>query len=250
MKSWRTGVVPALLLAGCALPPVYTALPVTVQPSPNFGERRPVFVVIHYTSNGSAITALATLTSPFTEVSAHYLITNDGRILYLVDEKRRAWHAGESYWGGHRDLNSSSIGIELDNTGDTPFAEVQIVALLDLLADLKRRWNIPTANFIGHSDIAPGRKTDPGRWFPWRRLALAGFGLWCDPPYAPWSPGDDDALLLAVYGYDTSYLPDAVAAFKIHFAPEDAGAELTAAQRGLLLCLIRRRHGGIVDGNP
>ena len=197
---WRAIVAAAALwLSGCAPLPLYTALPVEVRPSPNFGERRPNYVIIHHTTNNTVEQALVTLTSRMREVSAHYLIGRDGRIIYLVDEQKRAWHAGDSYWGGNRDLNSSSIGIELDNNGNEPFAEAQISVLIDLLRDLTGRWSIPPANVLGHGDIAPGRKVDPSALFPWRRLAEAGFGLWCEPPYAPAPAGADDAALLAEY---------------------------------------------------
>ena len=247
--GWRTVrraglAAAALLCAACTQLPVYTALPVAVQPSPNFGERRPNYVVLHHTSNDSAERALATLTSPAREVSAHYLITRDGQIIYLVDELKRAWHAGDSYWAGNRDLNSASIGIELDNNGEEPYAEAQIAALLALLADLTARWSIPAANVLGHGDVAPGRKVDPGALFPWRRLAAAGFGLWCDPPYDPPHAGLDDASLLAALGYDVSVPWSAVAAFKRHWAYGDATPELTEEQRGLVQCLLRKQQTG------
>lgn len=231
----------ALLLAACTQLPVYTTLPVEVRPSPNFGERRPNFVVIHHTTNDTVEASIATLTSPLREVSAHYLIARDGRIIYLVDEKLRAWHAGDSYWGGNRDLNSSSIGIELDNNGREPFAEAQIAVLLELLADLKARWNIPAANVLGHGDIAPGRKVDPSAFFPWRRLAAAGFGLWCDPPYEVVPDAVDDLTLLAVLGYDVTVPWSAVAAFKRHWAVEDGAEGLGGELRGLVACLIQKR---------
>ncbi len=231
-----------LLLAACAELPVYTALPVEVHPSPNVGERRPQYVIIHHTTNDTAAQALSTLTSRWTQVSAHFLIARDGRIIYLVDELKRAWHAGDSYWGGNRDLNSASIGIELDNNGREPFADAQINALLALLADLQARWNIPAANMLGHGDVAPGRKVDPSALFPWPRLAAAGFGLWCDPPFDAAPAGMDDATLLAALGYDVSRLEAAVAAFKRHWAPDDAAPELSEAQRGLVQCLIRKQQ--------
>ncbi len=242
MRVVAAGVV--LLLAACTQLPVYTVLPVDVRPSPNFGERRPNFVILHHTTNDTAERAVGTLTNPLKQVSAHYLIARDGGIIYLVDEKPRAWHAGDSYWGGHRDINSASIGIELDNNGREPFAEPQIMALLALLADLKTRWNIPTANFLGHGDVAPGRKVDPSAWFPWRRLAEAGFGLWCDPPYDPAPESVADATLLAALGYEISVPWATVAAFKRHWAPTDTTPELTADQRGMLQCLIRRQQTG------
>ncbi len=242
---WRAGLAAmALLLAACAQLPVYTTLPVDVRPSPNVGERRPNFVIIHHTTNDTVERALATLTSPAREVSAHYLIGRDGRIIYLVDELKRAWHAGDSYWGGNRDMNSASIGIELDNNGHEPFAEAQIVALMALLGDLKARWGIPAANVLGHGDIAPGRKVDPGALFPWQRLAAAGFGLWCEPPFDPVAAGVDDATLLSAMGYDVSVPWSAVAAFKRHWAPQDTAPELSEQQRGMLQCLISKQQAG------
>lgn len=244
IRKWMCCHVLVAACAGCAQLPVYTTLPVDVQASPNFGERRPNYVIIHHTTNSTVERALATLTSPSTEVSAHYLIARDGKIIYLVDELKRAWHAGGSYWGGNRDLNSSSIGIELDNTGKEPFSDAQIDALIRLLADLKARWNIPAANVLGHGDIAPGRKVDPSALFPWPRLAAAGFGLWCDPPYDLAPLDVADATLLATLGYDISVPWSAVAAFKRHWAPDDSTPELTQAQRGMVLCLIRKQQAG------
>jgi len=235
-----------LALGACAPLPIYTTLPVEVRPSPNVGERRPNYVILHHTSSDTAERAVATLTNAAREVSAHYLIARDGRIIYLVDELKRAWHAGDSYWGGNRDLNSSSIGIELDNNGREPYADAQIAALLALLADLRARWNIPPANVLGHGDVAPGRKVDPNGLFPWRRLAAAGFGLWCEPPFDPAPDGVDDATLLAALGYDVTVPWSAVAAFRRHWAAEDAAsaAPLTAEQRGLLQCLLRQQQAG------
>jgi len=233
-----------LAVSACAPLPRYTSLPVDVQPSPNFGERRPGYVILHHTTNDTAEQALATLTNRFKQVSAHYLIGRDGRIIYLVDELKRAWHAGDSYWGGNRDINSSSIGIELDNNGNEPFAEAQISALIDLLRDLTTRWSIPSANIIGHGDVAPGRKVDPSAYFPWRRLAVAGFGLWCDPPYPPAPATMDDMTLLAALGYDVTRPAAAVAAFKRHWVPDDSSPGLTPEQRGLVQCLIGKQQAG------
>jgi len=232
-----------MLLPACAPLPRYTTLPVEVKPSPNFGERRPNYVILHHTTNDTAEQAITTLTSRFTQVSAHYLIGRDGRIVYLVDELKRAWHAGDSYWGGNRDLNSSSIGIELDNNGREPFSDAQISALIDLLGDLVTRWNIPLANVLGHGDVAPGRKVDPSALFPWRRLAAAGFGLWCEPPFEPAKAGADDAALLAALGYDVTRLPAAIAAFKRHWAQEDESLTLSAEQQALVQCLIGKQQG-------
>jgi N-acetylmuramoyl-L-alanine amidase len=240
---WVVWLLPAALSA-CAPLPLYTTLPVEMHPSPNFSERRPNYVILHHTSNNTAERALTTLTSRLTQVSAHYLVARDGRIIYLVDEQRRAWHAGDSYWGGNRDLNSSSIGIELDNNGREPYPDAQIEVLIALLGDLAVRWNIPPANVLAHGDVAPGRKVDPGALFPWRRLAEAGFGLWCDPPYPQPASTADDALLLAALGYDVTRLPAAVAAFKRRWAPADSAPGLSEEQRALLLCLIGKQQAG------
>lgn len=232
----------AVMLAGCGALPQYGSLEVEQRPSPNHGERRPQYVILHHTTNATADEALATLTSPLSRVSAHYLVGRDGRLFYLVDERRRAWHAGHSYWGGNRDLNSASIGIELDNTGDEPFPDAQIEALIVLLRDLTTRWRMPPQNVLGHGDVAPGRKADPSALFPWRRLAQAGFGLWCEPPYPEAPPGADDLLLLSALGYDISRPAAAIAAFRRHWAGrEDDSAPLGAEERGLLYCLLLRR---------
>lgn len=247
------GVCGLLLLTACATPPQNTlprhsALPATERPSPNFGARRPNFVIIHHTADDTAEDSLRTLTNPKFEVSSHYLIGRDGALYYLVDELARAWHAGESYWGGTTDLNSASIGIELDNNGKEPFAEPMIETLLVLLDDLKRRYKIPTANFLGHGDIIPGRKVDPSRFFPWQRLAERGFGVWCDPPYALPSTSNaaaasrDDALLLAALGYDVTRLDATRAAFRRHFLASESTAALTDNERALLQCLIARKR--------
>jgi N-acetylmuramoyl-L-alanine amidase len=201
-------------------------------------------VVIHHTTNDAVEESLATLTSALREVSAHYLIARDGTIYYLVDETKRAWHAGDAYWGGNRDLNSASIGIELDNNGREPFADRQIDALLALLADLKARWNIPAANVLGHGDVAPGRKVDPNGYFPWQRLAAAGFGLWCDPPYEAVPDAIDDLTLLAALGYDVTVPWSAVAAFKRRYATEGDVEALSPEQRGMLQCLVRKQQAG------
>lgn len=236
------GLLPALLLAGCGALPRHGGLETEARPSPNHGERRPQYVILHHTTNTTAEEALATLTSPLSRVSAHYLVGRDGRIYHLVDERRRAWHAGDSYWGGNRDLNSASIGIELDNSGEEPYPEAQIEALIALLREIAARWRMPPQNVLAHGDVAPGRKTDPGAWFPWRRLAAAGFGLWCDPPYPEAPQGAPDSLLLAALGYDVSRPAAAIAAFRRRWAGrEDDGAPLSAEERGLLGCLLRQR---------
>lgn len=226
-----------LILSACApLPPQREYRWV---PSPSYDQRRANFVVLHQTSDSTVDEALATLTNPQRQVSAHYLIGRDGAVIQMVEERDRAWHAGKSWWGGSTDLNSASIGIELDNTGEEPFAEPQIVALLALLDQLRIRHRIPAANFIGHGDVAPGRKVDPSGYFPWRRLAERGFGLWCEapPPSAP--PGFDPLLGLMAYGYDISRPEPAQQAFRRHFFGSDAEGELTAEEQAFLYCLLQ-----------
>jgi N-acetylmuramoyl-L-alanine amidase len=229
------------MLAACAPLPSGQGSGALWQPSPNFDQRRPNFVILHQTTNDSAAKALATLTDPQRKVSAHYLIGRDGAVMQLVDEASRAWHAGESWWGGTTDLNSASIGIELDNTGDEAFAEPQIVALLALLEELRTRYRIPSANFLAHGDIAPTRKVDPSRLFPWQRLAGHGFGLWCDTP-APLTAAGFDALLgLQALGYDIAAPAAARQAFRRHFMASDADTELASAEQALLSCLLQKK---------
>jgi N-acetylmuramoyl-L-alanine amidase len=229
------------LLSACASPPRPPAPPaVRIEASPNFDARRPNLVVLHHTSNGSLDRALATLTDPARKVSAHYLIGRDGDILRLVEEKDRAWHAGASWWGGNTDVNSASIGIELDNDGFEPFADAQIDALLRLLAEITRRYGIPGANVVGHADVAPERKTDPSARFPWRRLAEQGFGLWCDesPPPAPES--FDLTLALAALGYSPANPEASRRAFLQHYAGERENLS-EAGEKALAWCLFNKR---------
>lgn len=171
-------------------------------PSPNHDARAAAvdMIVLHYTDMADADAALARLTDPRAKVSAHYLVRADGGVIQLVDEARRAWHAGRSHWDGAGDCNSRSIGIELDSPGHRPaapdFCEPQIAALIELVAAIRDRWGVPRRNVVGHSDIAPERKIDPGERFPWSRLAAAGHALWV-PPQPPRPPGAADPARLA-----------------------------------------------------
>lgn len=190
--------------------------------SPNFGERRggqrPSLIVLHYTAMASCAEARERLCDPAAEVSAHWLIDRDGRAEQLVDEAARAWHAGAGDWGGLEDVNSRSIGIELQNNGAEPFAEPQMVALELLLAGLMARWEIAPQGLIGHSDMAPGRKGDPGPRFDWRRLALAGLSVWPEPR----APGDFRADLRR-FGYPDVADDLLLRAFRLRFRPWAAG---------------------------
>jgi N-acetylmuramoyl-L-alanine amidase len=191
--------------------------------------------VIHYTVLGWDQT-LARFRDPMAEVSAHYVISGDGQVAAMVPEDERAWHAGAGCWGGCRDVNSASIGVELVNRGDHPFAAAQMAALEVLLARLMDRWAIPPQGVIGHSDCAPARKQDPGPRFDWRGLARAGLAVWpepgplgpiqaSDPPPAP-DARDTRAFgaALTAIGYDPD-LPDdlRLAAFRLRFRPGTTG---------------------------
>lgn len=208
--------------------------------SPNFGPRRgglaPDLIVLHYTAMPTCAEARDRLCDPATEVSAHWLISEAGRAEQLVDEAMRAWHAGAGAWGAASDVNSRSVGIELANTGDAPFPEPQMAALEGLLGQIMSRWQIPPERIIAHSDMAPGRKRDPGPRFDWRRLALGGLAVW------PGAGGDGNAPLtrsLNAFGYPVA--PDEVLlqAFRLRFRPWAVGGE-DAVDRALAHDLARR----------
>ena len=194
-------------------------------------------VVIHYTAMQTAQAALKTLCNPENEVSAHYLIAEDGEVLSLVPEDLRAWHAGVGAWGSVTDVNSRSIGIELANPGNCPFAAAQMDALEDLLRGIKVRWGIRPERVIGHSDMAPGRKIDPGPKFDWQRLALGGFAVSAKP-----CEGDISqfAVLMKAFGYtattDVGLLLDV---FRLRFR-QSAKGPLDPIDAGMIADLARR----------
>ena len=178
-------------------------------------------LVLHYTGMTDAAAAIARLRDPAAQVSAHYLVHEDGAILALVPEHRRAWHAGESYWRGHRDINARSVGVEIVNPGHAhgyrDFPPAQMAAVRDLCAGILARHPIPARNVVGHSDIAPARKQDPGEKFDWQWLARMGIGIW---PDADGVPVDARAALGAI-GYDDGVaLPIVLRAFQRHWRPE------------------------------
>lgn len=225
----------------------------------NFNLRRPNIVVIHHTAQDSVEQTLKTFTLERTQVSSHYVIGKNGKIYHMLNDLYRGWHGGNSQWGSNTDLNSSSIGIELDNNGFEAFSSLQIESLMHLLKDLKEKYKIPTANFIGHSDIAPTRKNDPNRTFPWKALAKEGFGLWydditiLDEPFLVNDPAleielktsdsltvanqeittppplidVDPKIALKIIGYDVRDLPAAIKAFKLHFIQTQVDTTLT-----------------------
>jgi len=187
----------------------------------NFGIRKPNFVVIHHTAQDSLGQTIRTFHSAKAGVSSHYVVGRDGKVVQMVNDLYRAHHAGLGKWGNDTDLNSSSIGIELDNNGTTdPWTDAQINALAQLLTYLKNTYKIPQANFIGHMDLAPTRKNDPSR-FPWKKLADQGFGFWYDD-YLETPPADfNPKMALRIIGYDVSNLDAAIKAFKIHYIQQD-----------------------------
>jgi len=235
-----------------------------VRPSPNHSERKngmmPDMIVLHYTGTRDTEAAIGQLCNPKSEVSAHYVVLQDGCILQLVPESRRAWHAGVSSWAGEADVNSRSIGIEIANAGHEhgypDFPRRQIAAVTALCRSILTRHDVPADRVLAHSDVAPARKVDPGEKFPWKLLADSGIGLWVKPvPLVQGGPiyvlGETDPAieevqrLLARYGYGvaaTGYMDgttrDAVAAFQRHFRPLRVDgvvdASTTATLRGLI----------------
>lgn len=196
----------------------------------------PDLVVIHYTAMPSVAEARARLCDPAAEVSAHWLLAEDGSSEQLVDEGLRAWHAGAGAWGSVSDVNSRSIGIELVNPGDAPFPEPQMRALERLLGDILARWDILPERVIGHSDMAPGRKRDPGPRFDWRRLALGGLSVWPGPGG---DPNADFMVAARAFGYPEVAQDLLLAAFRLRFRPWAFGPE-AAADRAALSDLARR----------
>ena len=184
----------------------------------NFDMRKPNFVIIHHTAQNSCDQTLKTFTLERTKVSAHYVICKDGTVYHMLNDYLRAWQAGISKWGNTTDINSSSIGIELDNNGFEYFTEPQINSLIQLLGRLKRAYNIPAANFIGHGDIAPGRKVDPNWRFPWKQLADSSFGYWYPDTTNIIVPTTFDHLqALRIIGYDIKDTSAAIGSFKRHW---------------------------------
>ena len=221
-------------------------------PSPNFDTRAlPVsMIVLHYTGMEDAASALERLRDPQAKVSCHYLVDEDGGILRLVEEDARAWHAGRSHWREIDDVNSASVGIEIVNPGHDwgyrPFPSAQIDSLIPLIADIKDRHGITRGNVVGHSDIAPARKRDPGELFPWGRLARLRLALprptknLMDPQ---WTEGGF-CLALERFGYDVGDRMAAIMAFQRRFRPELIDGEIDAECRMILLALLLPKPQG------
>lgn len=248
-----------------------------IYPSPNHGERHacqktgntaPDSIILHYTGMPSASEALLWLANPISQVSCHYFVFEDGRIWQMVPENRRAWHAGRGSWHGESDMNSRSIGIEIANTGHDlskmppepgnypEFPDVQIEAVIALVRDITARWKIPDSRILAHSDIAPGRKVDPGERFPWDKLAQAGVGLWVPrkdgmregPVYKPGDEGMPVAALQSMfarfgYGIDITGVydlrtTDVVTAFQRHWRQ----GRVDGVADGETLAVLRQLH--------
>jgi N-acetylmuramoyl-L-alanine amidase len=272
-----------------------SALVTRLHPSPNHGERKPLrggeernpdSVILHYTGMSDATKALLWLCNPLSQVSCHYFVFEDGHIFQLVPENRRAWHTGRGEWQGEADMNSASIGIEIAHPGHLisarfdaegkpvlsgtpnpfpppgpPFPDVQIDAVISLVADIKARWRIPDARILGHSDIAPGRKIDPGETFPWAKLAEAGLGLWPSsteyrgngPTYRPGDEGMPVRALqsmFAAFGYGIEITgvydqrtTDVVAAFQRHWRQSKVDGVADGETLALLAELARAARG-------
>jgi len=221
-------------------------------PSPNFDERAlPInMLVLHYTGMQDAPSAISWLADPQSKVSTHYVVTEDGQVIHMVEEDKRAWHAGRAYWRGITDVNSASIGIEIVNPGHEfgyrPFPEEQMASVIPLVADITRRYDIPRANVVGHSDVAPARKQDPGELFEWDRLAKLRLTLKVpDGPLVDphWSDG---AFLLALerLGYDIADGRAATTAFQRRFRTANIDGVIDGECRALLFALLLERDAG------
>ena len=207
----------------------------------NFGIRKPNMVILHYTAQNSCEKTLQTFTNVLTEVSAHYVICRDGTLHHMLNDYLRAWHAGLGKWGNNTDVNSTSIGVEIDNNGTENYSAAQLNTLYGLLAYLKKAYNIPTANFIGHSDIAPGRKIDPGILFPWKTLADKGYGLWYTDTTGMKLPMDfNSSYALRIVGYDINNLPAAIQSFRMHFLLNNKTGEMDDGEKKILYAVMLR----------
>jgi N-acetylmuramoyl-L-alanine amidase len=230
-------------------------------PSPNLDARvrPPDMILMHYTGMTTGEAAIERLRDPAAKVSAHYVVEEDGRVFALVPEERRAWHAGRAFWKGERDINGCSIGVEIVNPGHEfgyrDFPDAQIAAVIALTDEIRTRWSVPDARILGHADVAPDRKEDPGELFPWKRLAEAGHGLWAEPAAAPGPPlaeGEEGTGVFALQaglarlGYETppsgKYEPTTTAivrAFQRHWRPARVDGVADGETRARLIALLK-----------
>ncbi len=222
------------------------------RPSPNHDERKlPVsMLVLHYTGMPDAHSAIEWLANPESKVSAHYVVTEEGEIVRMVAEDKRAWHAGKSWWRGITDVNSASIGIELVNPGHEwgyrPFPDAQIEALIPLVHEIVQRHGITRGNIVGHSDVAPDRKVDPGELFPWAKLARLRLALPRPTRHLMDPLWSDSAFMLALerFGYDIKDPEAAVRAFQRRFRPEVIDGVICGECRAILLALLLPKPTG------
>lgn len=212
-------------------------------PAIHYDLRKPNYVIIHHTSQVSVAQTIRTFQVPHSKVSSHYVIGKDGQIIQMLNDYDRAWHAGKSKWGSNTDINSSSIGIELDNNGRDAFPEAQIKSLLILLDTLKSKYLIPQLNFIGHADIAPTRKNDPNVHFPWKKLADNGFGIWYNEDFLMMPPENFNPIdALKIMGYDMTRPEAAIEAFKRKYIVKEVNGTLTAYDKKVLYDLYRKYY--------
>lgn len=209
----------------------------------HYDVRKPSFVMIHHTSQANLAQTIRTFQLPHTKVSSHYVIGRDGRVVQMLNDYLRGWHAGRGKWGSITDMNSVSIGIELDNNGKEPFPDAQINSLLILLDTLKTKYSIPQKNFIGHADFAPGRKDDPNVFFPWQLLAERGFGIWYNPNYLVAPPMNFNPIdALKLMGYDMTNQEAAIKSFKRKYIKSDLTGILTEKDKAVLYDLYRKYY--------
>ena len=209
--------------------------------SQNFNLRKPNLIVIHHTAQDSCQQTYKTFALKRTQVSSHYVICEDGTVTQMLNDLLRGWHAGGGSWGKNTDINSVSLGIELDNNGTESFSYAQINSLVSLLEKLTTKYKIPTQNIVGHSDIAPGRKTDPSRFFPWKILAESGFGIWYDEEKLETIelPLDFNSTFALKYiGYNITNLENAIYSFKLHFNSDDVSKILSEKDKKILFLLM------------
>ena len=214
---------------------------VNVIESQNFNLRKPNLIVIHHTAQNSCSQTYKTFALKRTQVSSHYVICDDGTVTQMLNDLLRGWHAGGSSWGKNTDINSTSIGIELDNNGKEPFSYAQINSLTFLLQKLTEKYKIPSQNIVGHSDIAPGRKVDPSALFPWKTLAESGFGIWYDEEKLETLelPVDFNSTFALKYiGYNTTNLENAIYSFKLHFNSDEVSRVLSEKDKKILYLLM------------
>ncbi|PQJ76421.1 N-acetylmuramoyl-L-alanine amidase [Polaribacter glomeratus] len=223
------------------IPDTINSEKIAVLKSQNFNLRKPNLIVIHHTDQASCQETFKTFALKRTQVSSHYVICDNGNITQMLNDLLRGWHAGGGSWGKNTDINSASIGIELDNNGEESFSDSQINSLLLLLKNLTDKYKIPLQNIVGHADIAPGRKVDPSALFPWKKLAENGFGIWYDETKLETTEvpeNFDSSKALKFIGYNITNLEGGIYSFKLHFNPTDVSSSLSEKDKKILFLLL------------